>query len=252
MLPTTVEILGIDIGGSGIKGAPVDVGTGQLTAERHRITTPQPATPDAVADAVAAITRHFDWHGPVGCAFPARIKKGVALTAANIDRAWIGTNAEELFSARTGCPARLINDADAAGLAEVTFGAGQAYPGLTMLLTFGTGIGSALFLDGVLVPNTELGHLQMHGMIAEHYASDRVRKEQDLSWPAWAARVQEYLAHLEFLIDLDLIILGGGISKPKKKAKYFDLLKTDAELRTAHLRNEAGIIGAAYAARSLG
>src|SRR5690606_38915635 len=170
--------LGIDIGGSGIKGAPVDLETGALTAERHRIATPSPATPQAVAEAVHRMARHFDWHGPIGCAFPARTKQGVAHTASNIDPSWIGTNAEALFSEKTGCPVLLINDADAAGVAEMTYGAGRGREGVVFLLTFGTGIGSALFVDHKLVPNTELGHLYLRGMnvVAEQYAADRVRK----------------------------------------------------------------------------
>lgn len=245
-----MELLGIDIGGSGIKGAPVDIGTGMLTAERHRIPTPLPALPGTVAEAVYDMARHFDWHGPIGCAFPARLKHGVAQTASNIDRSWIGTNAARLFSERTDCPVVLINDADAAGVAEMTYGAGKGREGVVLLLTFGTGIGSALFIDHVLVPNTEFGHLQLHGMVAEHYASDRVRKDQDLSWKAWAGRVQEYLEYIEFLVDPDLIILGGSISKEKKRERYLPYLKTEAELTTALLENEAGIIGAAYSARA--
>lgn len=243
-----MELLGIDIGGSGIKGAPVDVETGELTAERLRIPTPQPASPEPVARVVAEIVRHFEWQGPVGCAFPARIKRGTARTASNIDKAWIGTDAAALFSAQSGCPTTVMNDADAAALAEMTFGAGRDLRGVVMLLTFGTGIGTALFVDHHLVPNTELGHITLHDMVAEHYASDRVRKELDLSWEDWAGRVQEYLDRVEFLLAPDVIILGGGISKPKKTAQYLHLLKTDAELVTAHLANHAGIVGAALAA----
>lgn len=246
-----MEILGIDIGGSGIKGAPVDIHTGRLTAERHRIATPQPSSPAAVADVVAELARHFDWSGPIGCAFPARIKNGRALTAANISREWLGLDAATLFTEVTGRPTLLLNDADAAGIAELAFGAGRDRKGVVLLLTFGTGIGSALFSDGVLVPNTELGHLVFHGSSAEHYAADRVRKELDLSWQEWAERVQEYLDHVEFLLGPDLIILAGGISKPKKRDRYLRHLHTRAELVTAELQNEAGIVGAAYAARHL-
>lgn len=243
-----MELLGIDIGGSGIKGAPVDIETGALTAERFRIPTPRPATPKSVAAAVRTMARHFDWHGPIGCAFPARIKQGVAHTASNIDKAWIGTNAEALFSEVTGCPVVLLNDADAAGVAEMYYGAGRGREGIVLLLTFGTGIGSALFMNHVLVPNTEFGHLLLHGKPAEHYAADRVRKEEDLGWNGWAARVQEYLNHIEFLLNPDLIIVGGSVSKPKKRVKYFDTLQAEADLVAAHLQNEAGIIGAAHAA----
>lgn len=246
-----MELLGIDVGGSGIKGAPVDIRTGELTAERRRVKTPERARPAAVARAVHDIVKHFDWKGPVGCAMPARIKHGVARTAANIDPSWIGTDVAELFGSRTGCPIIVINDADAAAVAEMEFGAGRERTDTVLLLTVGTGIGSALFHERVLLPNTELGHLYLHGMIAEHYASDRSRKEQNLSWKAWAGRFQEYLTHVERLLDIDLIILGGGVSKPKKKDKYWRYLKTEAELDTAQLENEAGIIGAAYSARVL-
>jgi polyphosphate glucokinase len=240
-----LEILGIDVGGSGIKGAPVDTATGSLLQTRHRLPTPQPATPDAVCDVVAAIAAHFSWSGPIGCAFPARIKGGVALTAANIDRSWIGTNVEELIESKTGCPTRVVNDADAAGVASMTFGAGRGRRDLVILLTFGTGIGSAIFINQTLVPNTELGHLTLHGQVAEHYAADRARKEHKLSWKTWAKRVQEYLNRIEFLFAPDLIVLGGGVSKPKRRDKYLHFLETKAELTTAALLNEAGIIGAA-------
>ncbi|MEX1054785.1 MAG: ROK family protein, partial [Rhodothermales bacterium] len=240
-----------DVGGSGIKGAPVDVDTGEMTAERVRVKPPDKARPEAVAEIVAEIVRHFDWKGPVGCAFPARIKNGVAKTAANIDQAWLGTNVAELFSQASGCPFLIINDADAAGMAEMAFGVGRGRKDIVLLLTVGTGIGSALFHKGVLLPNTEFGHFILHGMVAEHYASDKARKEHKLNWAQWAKRAQDYLSHLERLFDLDLIILGGGISKPKKVEKYFHLLKTQAELLTASLQNEAGIVGAACSAHLL-
>lgn len=246
-----MEILGIDVGGSGIKGAPVDIRTGTLLEKRHRIPTPKPATPEAVGGVIAEIVHSFDWDGPVGCAFPARIKQGVARTAANIDKAWIGTNVAQLIEEHAGCPAVVLNDADAAGVAEMRFGAGQDRSDLVLLLTFGTGIGSALFIDGKLIPNTEFGHLTLQGMVAEHYAADRARKKEGLSWEEWAARAQEYLDRIDFLLAPDLIILGGGISKPKKRVKYFSLLETEAELVTAQLQNEAGIVGAAYSARVL-
>ena len=250
-----MEILGIDIGGSGIKGAPVDIQTGELVSDRYRISTPQPATPDAVSDVVAEIAQHFEWEGLVGCALPARVKRGVALTAANIDKAWIGTDAEKLIAKKTGCPTIALNDADAAGVAEMTFGAGKGREDLVLLLTFGTGIGSALFNEGRLVPNTEFGHVilsgQDKGKDAEDYAADSARKNDDLSWKEWAERAQEYLDHIEFLLSPDLIILGGGISKPKKHDKYLDQLSTKAELTPAELQNEAGIVGAACRARTL-
>lgn len=250
-----MEILGIDIGGSGIKGATVDVHTGELTAERHRISTPQPATPEKVSDVVVEIVQHFEWEGLIGCAIPARVKRGVAMTAANIDESWIGTDAEKLFADKTGCPTVVLNDADAAGVAEMAFGVGRDRDDLVLLLTFGTGIGSALFNDGRLVPNTEFGHVilsgQKKGEDAENYAADSARKNEDLSWKEWAKRVQEYLDHIEFLLSPDLIILGGGVSKPKKHDKYLDLLETKADLAPAELQNEAGIVGAACRARSL-
>lgn len=182
---------------------------------------------------------------------PARIKRGVAKTAANIDPSWIGTDAAELFRSQTGCPFVVVNDADAAAVAEMEFGAGRERRDIVLLLTVGTGIGSALFHDHVLMPNTELGHLYLHGMVAEHYASDRARKDHDLGWKEWAGRFQEYLTHVERLLDVDLIILGGGVSKPKKKEKFWRYLETEADLDTAQLQNEAGIIGAAYCARVL-
>ena len=250
-----MEILGIDIGGSGIKGATVDVQTGELTAERHRISTPQPATPEQVAEVVEEVVRHFEWEGLIGCALPARVKRGVAQTAANIDESWIGTDAEKLLAEKTGCPTVVLNDADAAGVAEMAFGAGRDRgDDLVVLLTFGTGIGSALFNEGRLVPNTEFGHVflsgQKKGKDAEDYAADSARKADDLSWKEWAERVQEYLDHIEFILSPDLIILGGGVSKPKKAEKYLDLLETKADLMPAELQNEAGIVGAAYRART--
>ncbi|MEX0820525.1 MAG: ROK family protein [Rhodothermales bacterium] len=247
-----MEILGIDVGGSGIKGAPVDTQSGRLTARRKRIATPDGAHPASVAEITAAIVRHFCWTGPLGCCIPARVRQGVATTAANIDQAWIGTDAAALFSNATGCPVAVLNDADAAAVAEMRFGAGRELGGVVLLLTFGTGIGSALFNNRALLPNTEFGHLYLNGMVAEHYASDRIRKENDLGWDGWAERVQEYLDHVERLLDIDTFILGGGVSKPKKTAKYLHLLKTRARLMTAELMNEAGIIGAACVGESRG
>ena len=249
-----MEILGVDIGGSGIKGAPVDVRKGVLTAKRHRIPTPQPSTPDAVAETVAQIVGHFGWNGPVGCTFPAVVKKGVTYSAANVDASWVGTNGRKILKKVTGCPVVLLNDADAAGIAEMRFGAGRKRRGVVFLLTFGTGIGSALFVDGSLMPNTELGHMQIicdsGGMQeAEDYASDRARKADGLAWIEWAARVNEYLDILDALFSPDLFILGGGVSK--KHRKFLPLLKTRAEVVPAQLLNEAGIVGAALAARKL-
>lgn len=244
-------ILGIDIGGSGIKGAPVNVKKGVLAAERYRIPTPQPSTPDAIGDTVAEIASHFDWKGPIGCTFPAVIKKGVIYTAANVDKSWIGVNGRKLLRKKTSCPVLLLNDADAAGIAEMEYGAGrlQKGKGVIFLLTFGTGIGSAVFVNGSLLPNTELGHMEMNGMEAEHYASDLTRKEENLDWNEWAGRVNEYLDLLEALFSPDLFVLGGGVSK--KHQKFLPLLRTQARVVPAQLLNEAGIVGAALAAKAL-
>jgi polyphosphate glucokinase len=240
------HVLGIDIGGSGIKGALVDVETGELATERHRLETPQPATPQAVAETVREIVAHFAYEGPIGCTFPAIVRHGVTLSAANVDKSWIGTDADALFSKTTGLEVHLLNDADAAGEAEMRFGAGRTQAGTVIMLTFGTGIGSALFLDGKLLPNTELGHLYLEGgQEAEAWASDRARKLEDLSWKKWAARVQVYLKHLEFLFSPDLFIFGGGVSK--KSDKFLPLLNLDTKVVPAELRNEAGIVGAALA-----
>lgn len=241
-----MEILGIDIGGSGIKGAPVDVETGALTADRFKILTPEPATPNAVAGVVAELVRHFDWDGPIGCTFPAVVRHGVVYSAANVDRSWIGVDGHELFNKTTGLPVTLLNDADAAGVAEMQFGAGKGHGGVVMLLTFGTGIGSALFTDGVLVPNTELGHLEFRGDEAEHYAAARVRKEKSLSWHDWGRRVDHFLDYIDRLFSPDLIILGGGVSR--KFEKFAEALSDAPNSVPAVLENQAGIVGAALVA----
>jgi polyphosphate glucokinase len=240
--------LGIDIGGTGIKGAPVDLGAGTLMAERYRLDTPHPAKPGAVAKVVGEVARHFDWSGPVGVTFPGVILDGVIHTAANMDPAWVGQNGAEIFAPELGSGSApvLINDADAAGLAEVTHGAGRERNGVALMLTFGTGIGSALFLDGRLLPNTELGHLEIRGKDAEHRASAKVREDKDLSWHEWAERVQEYLEHVEALLAPDLMIIGGGISKHAEK--FLPLLSLRAHVVAAEMANNAGIIGAALAA----
>jgi len=244
-----MKILGVDIGGSGIKGAPVDTEKGELAAGRHRISTPQPATPEAVANVVAEIVRYFEWQGPIGCTFPAVIKDGVAYSAANVDDAWVGVNGQELLVYKTNCPVLLLNDADAAGIAEMEFGAGKGHSGVVIVLTFGTGIGSAIFVNGHLLPNTEFGHMEVRGKDAEHRAADRIRKDEDLSWEEWAERVNEFLNRMELLFSPDLFIIGGGVSK--KHTKYLHLLKTRAKIVPAQMRNEAGIIGAALAAKVL-
>lgn len=244
-----MEILGIDIGGSGIKGAPVDIDTGAFLAERCRIPTPDPSKPRPVAEAVAEIVRNFNWVGPVGCGFPAAVRGGVSLTAANIHKKWIGTNAAELFSEATGCPVCVINDADAAGMAEMTFGAGRGRQGVVLIVTVGTGLGTALFTNGQLLPNAELGHIEINGQDAELLASDAARKRNGLPWEKWGERFDTYLRHLEKLLWPDLIILGGGASK--KHERFISLLTVQAEVVPAQLLNDAGIVGAALAAHSL-
>jgi polyphosphate glucokinase len=243
-----MQILGIDIGGSGIKGAPVDTQTGELMADRIRIKTPKKAEPQPVAEVVAQIARAFEWKGPVGIGFPAPIKTGVAMMAANISDKWIGTNADELFTKTTGCPSTTINDADAAGLAEMEFGAGRGQPGTVIMITLGTGIGTAIFHRGKLLPNTEFGHLDMKGRDAEHRASDAVRQMENLSWKKYARRLNRYLSAMEKLFWPDLFIVGGGISKQSEK--YIPLLTIDTPVVPAQFLNEAGIVGAALAART--
>jgi len=247
-----VEILGLDIGGSGIKGAPVDTETGTLTAARHRLRTPQPATPKQIAKAVEKLVARFEWDGPVGCAFPARIRHGVARTATNIDASCVGYDLEQGLSDRLGNPVYVVNDADAAGIAEMAHGAGRTHRGVVLLLTVGTGIGSALFMDHILIPNTEFGHIRVRGRNGEKYAADSARRRDGLTWKKWARRFQHYLDHIEYLVGPDVIILGGGISNPNKTSRYFDYLKPEAELKIAELGNRAGIAGAAiYAASRL-
>ncbi|MDP9866478.1 MULTISPECIES: polyphosphate--glucose phosphotransferase [Streptosporangium] len=241
-----MEALGIDIGGSGIKGAPVDIAKGELTQDRLRIPTPVPATPKAVAAVVGQIAEHFSWKGPVGVTFPGVVTDGVTRSAANVDQSWIGEDARALFAKATGLPVTVLNDADAAGTAEMEVGAGRGKGGVVLMLTFGTGIGSALFVDGHLVPNTELGHLEIRGKDAEKRASDHAREEHDLSWNQWAGRVEEYLQHVEALFSPSLIIIGGGVSK--KSEKFLPKVEVRTPLVPATLQNEAGIVGAAMAA----
>ncbi len=242
-----MHALGIDIGGTGIKGAPVDVATGKLLADRQKIDTPRPALPDAVADVVKQLTTSFNWSGPVGITFPGVVTDGVTRTAANLDRSWIGADAISLFGKATGNPARVLNDADAAGIAEMTFGAGVAERGTVLMLTFGTGIGSALFAGGVLVPNTEFGHIEIRGHDAESRASEHAKELHDLSWGKWSERVEEYLRHMEALLSPDLIIVGGGISKESDKWVP-RLTGIRARIVPAMMLNEAGIVGAAMIA----
>lgn len=238
-------VLGIDVGGTGIKGAPVDTRSGRLLADRHRILTPQPATPEAVAEVVGELAKFFDWSGPSGATFPAVIKRGVAYTAANVDESWIGTDAAQLFEQAIGGEVTVVNDADAAGIAEMRFGAARGRDGVVIMVTLGTGIGSAVFHDGVLLPNTELGHLQMDGQDAEDLAAESVREADDLSWKKWSKRLNEYLQMLEHLFSPDLFVIGGGVSK--KSGKFIPRLDLQAEVVPAELLNEAGIVGAALA-----
>ena len=242
-----MQVLGIDVGGSGIKGAIVDREKGCFVGERLRIDTPSPATPDQLTAVVAELVEYFSWKGPVGCGFPAVIHSGVVRTAANISPEWVGVHAEQLFSQATGCPFRVLNDADAAGLAELHYGAARGKTGSVMMLTLGTGIGSALFVDGVLFPNTELGHLNIGGITAEHYASGAVRKREGLDWEEWGSRLNRVLDAFHRLWWPDCFIIGGGVSK--KHRKFFPYLHTQAELVPAELFNRAGIVGAATAAQ---
>lgn len=242
-------VLGIDIGGTGIKGALVDTRSGMLTTERHRIPTPQPATPKDVAGTVAELVAHFKWKGRLGCTLPARVRDGVAETAVNIDEAWLGTNAKKLFGKKTGLRVGLLNDADAAGLAEARFGAGRGKGGTVVVLTFGTGVGSVLIVNGTLVPNTELGQLHLCGTTIERWSANAVRERESMTWEAWAERVQDVLSHIEYILAPDLLILGGGVSKPHRWQQFGPLLETRAKLVPARLANNAGIIGAAWHAR---
>ncbi|HEV3288074.1 MAG TPA: ROK family protein [Streptosporangiaceae bacterium] len=244
-----MDVLGIDIGGSGIKAAPVDVSAGTLTAERVKVATPRPALPEPIADAVAGLAAGFSWTGPAGITFPGVVIGGVIHTAANLDPAWLGLDAVAQFGGATGLPVTVLNDADAAGLAEMKFGAGRGEQGTVLVLTFGTGIGSALFTGGRLVPNTELGHIEIHGEDAEKRTSEHAREVHDLSWGKWAGRVDDYLQHLEALLSPDLFIIGGGISRQSDKF-IPRLTGLRARVVPAALHNDAGIVGAAMAAAS--
>ena len=244
-----MHALGIDIGGSGIKAAPVDVTTGKLLADRQKIETPRPALPEAVADVVKQLTTAFSWSGPVGITFPGVVADGVTRTAANMDPAWLGLDAGALFGKAAGNPVRVLNDADAAGVAEMTFGAGVGEQGTVLMLTFGTGIGSALFIKGILVPNTEFGHVELHGEDAEKRASERAKELHELSWGKWAGRVDEYLKHIEAVLSPSLFIVGGGVSRQSEKWVP-RLTGIRARIVPAALLNDAGIVGAAMAADS--
>lgn len=238
-----MQALGIDIGGSGIKGAPVDIKTGKLLADRIRIKTPEGAKPKPMAAVVAEIAQAFKWKGNIGVGFPAPIKHGIVMMAANISQKWIGINADELLSSATGCVCRVGNDADVAGMAEMEFGAGKGQMGTVIMITLGTGIGSAIYFNGQLLPNTEFGHLQMDGEDAEYRASAAARVRDSLSWKKYAKRLNKYLNEMEKLFWPDLFIVGGGISKDHEK--FLPLLELNAKIVPAQFQNEAGIVGAA-------
>jgi len=244
-------VLGVDIGGTGIKGALVDVEKGVMITERFRLETPQPSTPENVAKTFKKVVQHFKWKGKIGVGFPAVIKNGVSSTASNIHKKWIDFNVENLLEKASDCQVVVLNDADAAGMAEVSFGEGKGMKGTVILITIGTGLGSAIFLDGNLLTNTEFGHIYLKGQnkVAEKYASNSARKEEDLSWQDWGNRLEDYLGHLQFIFNPDLFILGGGASK--KFAKFEDAIRIKTPVKTAKLLNEAGIIGAAVRAHQL-
>ena len=238
------KALGVDIGASGMKGAVVDIKSGELMTERVRMDTPQPSTPEAIAGIFRTFARMHNWQGVIGCGFPAIIKKGVARSAANIHDRWLGVSVEDIFSKASGCPVYVLNDADAAGIAEMQFGLGKGKDGVVLLITIGSGLGSALFIDGRLVPNTEFGHLYLNGQVAEHYASNQTRKDLNLSWEEWGGRFNEYLRHIERIFSPDHIILGGGVST--RFEEYSDFLDVKTPVSPALLHNNAGAVGAAY------
>ena len=242
--------LGIDIGGTGMKAAPVDVATGRLLGERFRIPTPQPSTPEAMATVVRDLDRHFTditgGTGPVGVAFPAVVRGGVVHSAANIDTSWMGADAASAFSEAVGRPVVVVNDADAAGIAEMSFGAGRGRSGLVITLTLGTGIGSGMFMDGTLVPNTEFGHLEFRGDSVERYAAASAMEREELAWEDWADRVGEFLEMVDRLFSPDMVILGGGVSREPER--WFHRIDTRFETVIASMANHAGVVGAAMAA----
>jgi len=242
----TMELLGFDVGGSSIKAGLVDTSAGHLTSELLSLPTPQPSTPAAMMQTMAALAARLPSKGPVGLAFPTVVKRGVARTAAHVDKSWIGTDGAALIKQALGRPAVFLNDADAAGIAEMKCGAGRDTPGTVIMLTFGTGIGTALFVDGILFPNTELGHLELHGKDSEEWASARIRTQLNLDWPAWIARVNEYLEALHGLFWPDVFILGGAVSE--RFDEFSKLLRSPAEIRPAHFAGQAGVMGAALAA----
>ncbi|WP_139738341.1 polyphosphate--glucose phosphotransferase [Actinomyces wuliandei] len=247
---STDVAIGVDVGGSGIKAAPVDLGTGEFTAERLRVATPQPATPEAVADVVSHLVTSLGLPAevPVGVAVPAPVKRGVVAFMANLDPSWAGIDARALIAQVLGRRATVVNDADAAGYAETLYGAAREVQGLAIVTTLGTGIGSALVMNGVLVPGTELGHLEIDGHDAEKRASSAVRERKDMSWSKWARRLQRYYSHLEMLFSPDVFVVGGGVSR--KHEKFLPLLDLTTPIVPATLLNRAGIVGAAALAAS--
>ncbi len=243
-----MKILGIDIGGSGVKGALVDTNSGELLTDRLRIPTPQPSAPKAVIGVIKEIVQQFEYQGPIGVGYPGIVIDGVTKTAANVDKGWVNYPAARNIALATNCETIIRNDADVAGIAEMYHGAGKGVSGVVMIFTLGTGIGSVMFVNGHIVPNLELGHLYLPNSKkdAEFYAAERIRTEKKLSWEDWGRRLNVYFQHIEFLFSPNRIIIGGGISK--KHDKFLKYLKLQAEVVPAELRNEAGIIGAAMAA----
>jgi polyphosphate glucokinase len=243
-----MEILGIDIGGTGIKGAIVNTKNGKLITERHRIPTPKPATPKAVANIIQELVNHFNWKGMVGCGFPTPLQHGKCLSGGNLHQTWKNVHVNDLFKNKTGNDFYIVNDADAAGLAEINFGAGKNINGVVVMITLGTGIGSAVFLDGKLLPNTEFGHvLYKNGAVFEKYAADSARKRENLTRKEWGKRLHEYFEHINLLLSPDLFIIGGGASK--KMDKFEKEINIETPIVAAQSENEAGIIGAALAAK---
>ncbi|WP_018143053.1 polyphosphate--glucose phosphotransferase [Alloscardovia criceti] len=243
----TAQAFGIDIGGSGIKGAPVDLVNGKFAEERLRIATPEKSTPEAVAEVVKQILDHFDVADgtPIGIAFPAPVKPETPVEfIANLDQSWVGIELNSFLSEHTGRTVHVVNDADAAGLGEAEYGAAKGIPGLVIATTLGTGIGTALIMDGVLVPNTELGHIELDGMDAEKYAADSARSNEELSWKKWGKRLTKYYGLLEKYFSPAVFVVGGGVSK--KSDKFFEFIEINTPLVPAQLLNDAGIVGAAY------
>lgn len=240
-----MRVLGIDVGGSGIKGAIVDIETGVPETDRFRVETPQPANPKNIVETIKIITDHFNWKEKIGVGFPAIVLNGIVKTATNIDKSCIDVNFEKLIFLETGCKAKLLNDADAAAVAEINFGEGKNENGLILMITVGTGVGAAMFYKKMLIPNMEFGHIYLpNGKWGEKYISDATRKKDDLDWQTWTKRFNEYINHLGFLISPELIVVGGGISKKWDKVEPY--LKSDFNIKTAALKNNAGIVGAAY------